>query len=357
MKIFHFDIPSPTGNFGDDILFYSTKRAFEKIFYDRKVQWISYPLRHHTTDNVIRRANDCDLIVVGGGGLLLKDTAPNSYSGWEWVCSIDHLSKIEKPLVIFSIGYNRFRGQEEFDPIFKEHLRASIEKSSFFCMRESAACKIVAQQCEVPEENLHFNPCPSLFYEVKQKAFKKTGNIGINLAGDRAAMRFNPEVFYHEMEEFVGRLVAQGYNVYFFNHNWNPHSNCQEFIDRIPRKKIYDIETIWNKRDLDRAVNFYKSMDLVIAMRSHAQIVPFGQGVKVLSLITHDKLRWFLEDMEMTDTGVDILDGNLCERLLEKVDWILGDKGYRERNKEAMIKMRHVFARNGEKIRELCPNI
>lgn len=30
---------------------------------------------------------------------------------------------------MFAVGYNRFRGQEDFDPIFKEHINLFCRKS------------------------------------------------------------------------------------------------------------------------------------------------------------------------------------------------------------------------------------
>ena len=59
------------------------------------------------------RYNHDDFVVIGGGGLFLKDTNPNNLSGWQWSCSMEQLEAIKKPLIAFAIGYNRFRGQDD----------------------------------------------------------------------------------------------------------------------------------------------------------------------------------------------------------------------------------------------------
>lgn len=355
LKIFHFGLSSPVGNFGDDALFQATKDTFRNIFHEYRVEWANYPLRNHTTDNVIKKANECDLIVVGAGGLLLKDTNPNQYSGWQWSCSIKHLEMIKKPLIIYSIGYNRFRNQEEFDDVFFKHIRLTVDKAAFFSVRNTGSKRALTRY-NLPEEKIVVSPCPSLFYEPKIKEYHrgKGVKIGINLAGDRAHLRFDKQSFYDSLHGVIKHITDEGYEVYFFNHNWNPQSNCQDFIDSITtRKTIHNIETMWNRNDIDRAVNLYRSMDLIIAMRGHSQMIPFGQGRKVISLISHDKLRWFLEDINMEDIGVDVNEENLGSRLISLIDNTINSKDYSARQERAMDKLRNIYLENNRKIREL----
>ena len=354
--MFHFCLPSPVGNFGDDVLFLATKDIFEKIFHDYKIDWINYPLRNHTTDNVVKKANSCDLIIVGGGGLLLKDTNPNQYSGWQWACSLRHLEMIKKPLIVYSIGYNRFRRQEEFDKIFFKHINATISKAAFFSVRSEGSKKALSKY-NLPQDKIIVNPCPSLFYKPKRtKRCQKNEKmkIGINLAGDRSLLRFNDKKrFYNHLARVFKQMVNRNYELYFFNHNWNPMNNCQDFIDSIPyQKTIYNIETIWGRNDIDKAIHFYKSMDLIIAMRGHSQIIPFGQNKKVVSLISHDKLRWFLEDVEMENTGIDVNDKGLHDKLLHLIDQVLNSKSYLVKQKKGLTKLKKTYRTNNERVKK-----
>ena len=355
LKIFHFDLASPTGNFGDDVLFLATKDTFRNIFHDFSIEWVNYPVRNHTTDNVIKKANTCDLVVVGGGGLLLKDTNPNRYSGWQWACSTRHLEMIRKPLIIYSIGYNRFREQEEFDDVFFEHIRLTVDKAAFFSVRNTGSKRALVGY-GLPSEKIVVNPCPSIFYSPKTKNDyqSKRMKIGINLAGDREHLRFDKQLFYDNMRKVITWIQGKKCEVEFVNHSWNPQSNCQDFIDSLPGpKKVHNIETMWNRGDIDRAVNLYRSMGLVIAMRGHAQMIPFGQHTKVISLISHDKLRWFLEDIGMEDTGVDVSDEDFGHSLMKLVENTISSHDYSARQETALEKLRAQFLANNKNIREL----
>ena len=93
----------------------------------------------------IRNLNKYDYLIVGGGGLILPDTAPNKLSGWQWNISIENLNLIKKPIYVISIGFNLFYGQNmsmtdrnsnkidsSITPIFKESIKTLIKKSFYF---------------------------------------------------------------------------------------------------------------------------------------------------------------------------------------------------------------------------------
>ena len=61
---------------------------------------------------------------------------------------------------------------------------------------------------------------------------------------------------------------------------------------------------------------FYAGVDLAVGVRGHAQMIPFGLGVPIISLIAHDKLAWFLEDIGHADWGVDIAMGDAGRNLI-----------------------------------------
>jgi polysaccharide pyruvyl transferase WcaK-like protein len=61
-------------------------------------------------------------------------------------------------------------------------------------------------------------------------------------------------------------------------------------------------------------------MPLTIGARGHAQMIPFGTGNGIISLISHDKLRWFLEDVGLESWGLELLVPNLEEKILERVN-------------------------------------
>ena len=72
--------------------------------------------------------------------------------------------------------------------------------------------------------------------------------------------------------------------------------------------------------DADYITALYSQFDTVIGMRGHSQLIPFGQGCKIISLISHDKLKWFLDDIECPELGIEVTDRDLAEKVVNLVE-------------------------------------
>ena len=62
-----------------------------------------------------------------------------------------------------------------------------------------------------------------------------------------------------------------------------------------------------------------------IGMRGHAGMIPFGVGTPIISLVSHPKLRYFLEDIGHAEWGLPIFEEHLGDRLVELASAVLGD--------------------------------
>ena len=68
-------------------------------------------------------------------------------------------------------------------------------------------------------------------------------------------------------------------------------------------------------------------MDTVVCDRGHAQMIPFSLGCKILTPISHNKLKWFLDDIQLNEFGIEENDSELGDKLIkqytqqEKLDW------------------------------------
>jgi hypothetical protein len=58
-------------------------------------------------------------------------------------------------------------------------------------------------------------------------------------------------------------------------------------------------------------------MELTMGTRGHAQMIPFGLNTKIISLGSHNKLKWFLEDIDSLDWFVNLREdvSTLSERI------------------------------------------
>ncbi len=356
-KIFYFNIPSPAGNAGDDILAFATIRKFES--FGKKVEWTFYPLRNYITPAVMDRANQSDLLLIGGHGLLISDTNKNDISGWQWRCPMPTLEMMIKPLVFYSVGYNMMEGQEPFHHNFNRHIQLIAEKSKFFSVRNHMSKqKLVGHG--IAAERITVNHCPSIFLipEKNISFSKKRPRVGINLAGDRMHLRVKDTTFFFSEMEKLLKNLNNDFQICFINHNWNPSSNCQYFIDSIIDELtdplVYNIETIWDyEKDVEFILNLYRSMDVVLGMRGHSQMVAFGQGTPVVSLISHPKLRWFLDDVNMLDTGVSVYDGYFAENAEELARTFIENPSiWKDRQEPAYREIKKNFDLNNQRIKE-----
>lgn len=349
LRLFHFTLPLPTNNFGDDVIFLALRENFENIFEDYEVEWTTFDIHNLVTKEVIKEVNSCDLVIVGGGGLLLRGDFPDPTSGWSWNCPIELVKEIGKPLMVYSIGYNRFRNQEEFDPIFFDHLKVVIEKASLFTVRNTGSKRALDNYGVFPDK-IRVNPCPSLFFNHQPTgSYQDTGRIGVNLAGDRGRFRFdNREEFYSELELFLLELIGRGYEIHFIRHG---PDNCDDFLLRFSGPKAYC--SMSESTGAHRHLGTYQSFDLTLAMRGHALLIPFGLHKKVVSLVSQPKLSWFLEDFVMEDTGVDINGNNFPNNLSETFEGVMASKDYYRRQDEALKRLAVVFGETNDIIRGL----
>ncbi len=63
---------------------------------------------------------------------------------------------------------------------------------------------------------------------------------------------------------------------------------------------------------------YYCGVDVVMGMRGHSQMIPFGCRTPMLSLVSHDKLRWFLDDLQRPEWGVEIQDPDLQDVVVRR---------------------------------------
>ncbi len=135
----------------------------------------------------------------------------------------------------------------------------------------------------------------------------------MNCAFDREDMRFGDK-----KEEILTALaktlkvLSKDYEIKYFVHT-RTDKNMLPYLDA--EKLEYEIVALYEDMSMDRFLEIYSSPALLLAMRGHAQLIPFGCGTPTLSIISHDKLAWFLEDVGHPEWGVDVMDPNFEEKL------------------------------------------
>lgn len=400
-------------NMGDTVLSACVRRTLSQLC------GMSFPhlvsVDEPVTDALIETINQADLLVIGGGGLFLPDTNKNSVSGWQWAIPPDQLKKIRVPIVVYTVGYNYFRGQSR-STLFEENLRLLLAKSSFIGLRNLGSCRAVTEilqqnasvcagfgaqaggesglemqvyqeangtDCgadgwtkggpaapehdrdftggsallQVPE--IVFQPCTTtlirkLYPELP--GAEKTGRIGLNLAFDRSELRFGEEKerILSQIAQAMKEIENRGYTIVYIAH-------CIEDFQFLPWLDAAGVRC--EKAETsdwfpEKALSFYNRIDLVLGMRGHAQMIPFGLNKEIITLGTHDKMRWFLEDIDAEDWYIELRENpdQLKETIVRtfiRVHETESDRT-RERLLAAQEQLWEITRQNAEKISAIC---
>jgi len=327
MKILHLGIHDKKNkNSGDTLLFIETRKLFDKYFYT-KINWTLMNLWDEIKlDLVSELNNNYGAILIGGGGLFLKDQkgADSSKSGWQLNCSVEILKKIKIPIIIFGVGYNRFRNQEDFDKVFYESANVLAKKSIFIGLRNNGSIEAFKNYIDKEDfYKLHKQTCPTTILKSnKSNKSKNIPKLSFNLAFDRPNYRFEgrKEEILNSISRALYKIVDYGVELDICLHK----DIDIEITNYLPTNLKY---RLINLTDLDsvQIVDYYSKIDLAVGLRGHAQLIPFGLNKKILSIISHDKLGFFLKDIGHEDLGVDVRDDNFEQKLFSLMVKIIND--------------------------------
>jgi len=295
-------------NAGDFLLGPATRQWFENNVF--KANFSHKSCRDNFDESVINKINsEYDAILVGGGGLILPDTNPNNVSCWQWKISKSDIEKISIPIYVVSIGYNLFYFQNICMPhrdsnyedksrlkIFNENISTLIDKSKFFSVRHKGDIRCLKEHVAPHlHDKISFQFCPTVEYAKSLASDKNpTNTLAFEIKEDRTWRRYyntSKEQVFNDILKFckeikdqkeIAILLHEPNNnkiVQYLNNNGIKPRVIQNF--KVPVKKI---------------IENFQSIDTLYCMAGHSQMVSMALGCNTKSILTHDKLRFFLED-------------------------------------------------------------
>lgn len=322
-------------NAGDYMLTDCLERLVSSVVPD--IKWQQVSISRRVDEDLINKINKARALVIGGGGLFLTDSMENRVSGWQWACPTELMEKITVPIYVLAVGYNRFRGQEEFGECFSTNVNRLLERSRYFGLRNKGSMESVGRYVEDSNrDRISLFPCAttviSRLYDLPKHI---PGNsIAINCAFDRSELRFGDkkDKVLSELADVAGDFSA--------NHDILLYLHCPEDVEMagyLDQKGVrYERVDLSGLRDKDQIIEAYMRPDLVIGMRGHSQMIAFGVGTPTVSIVSHDKLQWFLDDIGHPEWGVDVRDPSFRSTLKDKVEVMLVENNkVREQIEEA----------------------
>lgn len=307
------------GNVGDTVLSAALRDMFNINF--KSISWNIKNVTAKINKNYIDGLNKSDAVIIGGHGLFMPDTNANDISNWEFACSEQQYDEITKPIIVYAVGYNYFKGQVR-SRLFESNIRKLVEKSSFFGLRNQGSVREIQSFLDDRlKEKVVYQPCPTmvaryLYPELPPK--KVTGKVAFNVAIDRAKLRMgeNKDLILGQIAKAMQLISQRGYKVYFVTHM------CTEipFLRYIKKYNFHFTFCDVSAWDAKRLMTFYNDMDMVIGMRGHGIWIPFGVNCQIISLGNQNKTKWFLEDIDASDWFIDISEnaGDLSKTIVDK---------------------------------------
>ncbi|MFK4150841.1 polysaccharide pyruvyl transferase family protein [Streptomyces fungicidicus] len=313
-------------NAGDKVLPEAVRRCFGTDTGPR--HWYQQPVHRLVDEAALEELNARRGVVVGGGGLFLPDTSPNGNSHWQWNIPDDLLARLTAPLAVFAVGYNVFDGQQYRRGRFAESLRVLVERSAFFGLRNHGSIERVRELLPGPlRDRVRYQPCPTTVARHLDPALsgpvERDDTVLVNCAYDRAGLRFGHDYghFLAQMATALGGLRERAdvrYAAHMPADEKFVHDLRREHGIALPVEQLYDMTN-------DGIRGLYRRSRLVIGMRGHAGMIPFGCGTPILSLVSHPKLAYFLSDIGREEWGLSVHDRGLGPRLRERATALLDD--------------------------------
>lgn len=334
-------------NAGDIFLSHCIRKYFDFKYYN------IIHVAEAVTERTIEEINKTDVLIIGGGGLFLPDTNKNEISGWQWAISKELLAKINVPIIVYTVGYNFYKGQAQTE-LFRDSVNELVRKASFIGLRNSGSVKAVR---DIVDEDIRkkvvFQPCittiTSSFMEVKEQVGR--GVVALNMGMDRLENRLGDERKQKKVFEAVAKAIKKieekGYSIKYYSHG----DADEDYIQYLEQQDVrFEARNLADSLPLE-IQRAYENVELVLGMRGHAQMIPFGLGKKIITLSTHDKMKWFLEDIDLMECYIDLNETNSLEdEIITKFDYIIENEIIEEKMTRARGRLIDLSEKNRSEI-------
>ncbi|WP_062210103.1 glycosyltransferase [Demequina oxidasica] len=320
------------GNFGDVMLPLAVRTSIATTVPDPR--WTSIHAHQIFDVSEAQWANEnLDAIVIGGGGLFLPDTSANGNSGWQWNVTDAALRLLEIPVIVYTVGFNLFRGQVLHGRRFEDSVAQLVGGAAFVGLRNNGSVRRVTEILgEERASILEYLPCVTTVFGAltnrPPSLAQGTPVVYLNVAFDRQQLRFGDG--YQDFLEALAGIVEDLKGVAEVRSL--AHTKTDErFVRDLRRVHGITIESApLYAMKVDEALATIEGAAAVVGMRGHAGMIPLGLGVPIVSLISHDKLRYFLEDIGRPEWGVDAHDPLLRAKVTALVtDIVVNQEVYR----------------------------
>lgn len=361
LRILH--LASFNGNIGDNANHMGFRPWFEALI-DAPVSWTRLEMREfywrerQWDETLVAFINTHDLLVIGGGNYFELWVA-SSPTGTSIAIEPALFDQIRVPVFFNALGVDPGQGVPDSS---RERFAAFLDKLTtseqyLVSVRNDGAMDNLKRHVgEKYAERVHGLPDHGFFFAPAEETFpallparSDVRRIAINLACDMADIRFaglgSRAEFAREMAAAIERLAERdpGTEFYLIPHIFSDLEIVSEVIghlgDRLRRTRL-GIAPFGSGDDAARqAFALYRSADLVLGMRFHANVCSMALGRQVLGLNCYRQIENLYVEIGQTDRLVDVSRLGFADLLVERAGQALqGGAGFSAGAAEAVAK-------------------
>jgi hypothetical protein len=216
------------------------------------------------------------------------------------------------------VGNTRFFGQADFDPVFADHLAATIDASVFFGLRNTGSIESISQYVDAERaRRIDFQPCPTTIAAhlypdlVADVVDEPVVGLQLGLEEPHRAGGLTPDVVFPRVEALVRRLQTDGFRVVTVAHKRGDLEFQREVGAGLG---VEAVELFRRPGVLYSGLSEYAALPVVVGARGHAQMIPFGLGNVPVSMRVNPKVEFFAADVGHPEWVVDPRRDDFAER-------------------------------------------
>ncbi len=361
-------------NYGDFVLLESMRENLSKISpIPLNFVNIDCQSTHFFPELIEQLNNKAAMLLIGGGGFIMNRHEDNSLSGWQWSIKNEDIKKIKCPLVVYGIGYNKFHYDERgFKANMNDSLKETLKKARLFSTRnEGTKAELVRRGLEdakitvIPDPGMFITPLKIEADFLKQKRML----VGINFVADRPQYTFPPNYEESKLEVWDNLIktceyLIQKYQALIINIDHIPALDSE--VNALFKEKLGENYLVLSEElpqiyppslvNAHYLAYIYQQIDLVLGMRGHSNIIAFGMGTPFISIGSHNKNRFFLQEILEEDYLIDLRnykENANCDIIVKKIEKLLNDKEYQKRTAKRRAELKQRFDNFNQQIIEI----
>ena len=309
--------------------------------------------------------NRHDVLLVGAA-VTLVGSASHDQAGMRFDLPLPLWDRIRCPIVFYGLSYRTWPGEPYHHA---EKLRAAVQHAvaserTIFSVRNDGTRDWLTRLLGIEGAGIHEVPDPAMFVPHDAEATSlmlasEALNVALSLNDEDVERRFaergaaswarvgrpvrellrgrRPRPgwraerarFLERLVRVLDRLVDRGpVRIILCPHHHEDFRLIADFFARCSSRLKHQIAVVNGLPHCSRAAqfyNFYREVDLTLAMRVHALSPSLGLGTPTLALCSQRRMFAFMEDAGLADYAIDIFDEGFEQRLQEGLDRLLGD--------------------------------